>query len=126
MGRAGNKFGITTEIRGILLADERITQLVGDNVFPINAKEGTKGDFITYQRDGYFVERNKMGVHGQACKLFVCAVSENYVRSVRLAESIHEALDKEFTAPDMLIRLEDSTEDSVDGKFIQILLFSIT
>lgn len=126
MGRAGNKFGITTDISSILLSDERITQLVGDNVFPIHAEEGTKGDFITYQRDGYFVERNKMGVHGQACKLFVSAVSDNYVRSVRLAELIHEALDGKFTNPDMLIHLEDSTEDSVDGKFIQILLFSIT
>lgn len=126
MGRAGNKFGITTDISSILLSDERIIQLVGDNVFPIHAEEGTKGDFITYQRDGYFIERNKMGIHKQACKLFVSAVSDNYVRSVRLAELIHEALEGEFSNPAMLIQLEDSTEDSVDGKFIQILLFSIT
>lgn len=126
MARAGNKFGITTEIRGLLLDNERLTQLVGDKVFPISAEKDTEGDFITYQRDGYFVERNKMGVHDQSCKLFVCAVSDDYARSVKLADLIYTILDGEFTDPDMTIHLEDSTEDSVDGKFIQILLFSIT
>ena len=126
MGKADSKFSITTDIISVLSGDERISELVGGNIFPLVAKEGTQGDFITYQRDGYFIDRNKMGVHSQSCKLFVSAVSSSYARSVRLAELIYEALEGEFSGPDMLVHLEDSTEDSVDGKYIQILLFSIT
>lgn len=125
MGKADHKFKITTAIRSLLLDSPNVAALVGRSVFPILAEKGTEGDFITYQRDGYFIERSGMGIVRQMCKVFVSAVSADYERSVALAELIFETLEGSYTEPDMTIRLEDSTEEAVDGKYIQILLFSI-
>lgn len=120
-----NKFKITTEIKNLLLASEKIVALVEDKVFPIIALENTNGDFITYQRDGYKQENTKMGVFRQIPIVFVNAISENYDRSQELASLIYDTLSGKYTNPDMTIKLEDSTEDYVDGKYIQILQFSI-
>lgn len=37
-------------------------EAVGDNVFPLVADEGTEGDYITLQRDGFIQDTTKMGV----------------------------------------------------------------
>ena len=55
-----NMFGITTEIRGMLLDSDDICRLVGQKIYPIVAPDGTDGDFIVYQRDGYKQEYRKM------------------------------------------------------------------
>lgn len=120
-----NMFKITTEVRDILINNLRIAKLVGTNVFPLIAKENTKGDFITYQRDGYKQEYTKMGVAQQVPIVFVSAVSETYSRSQELASLIYETLSGDFANPDIHIELEDSTEDFIDNKYIQVLQFSI-
>lgn len=120
-----NKFKITTEIRAILRESSEITALVGENISPLVSKKGTVGDFITYQRDGYKQEHTKMGVSRQIPIVYVNAVSDDYDRSQDLASLIYEALEGTFTDPDMRIHLEDSAEDYEDGKYIQVLQFSI-
>lgn len=120
-----NKFKITNEVAGILLADGAITALVENRVFPLNAPLDTKGDFIIYMRDEYSIKRGQMRIASQECRVYINAVSTNYNRSQELASLIFTALDGIFSDPDMEIRLEDSTEDYTDGKYIQVLLFSI-
>lgn len=120
-----SKFKVTSEIRAILLADEKIVSLVGDNIFPLNAEKDTKGDFIIYMRDEYSIERCKMGIASQKCNVYINAISASYNRSQDLADLIFNALDGVFKNPDIVIHLEDSTEDYADGKYIQVLLFSI-
>lgn len=120
-----NKFKVTNEVKDILLADPAVVALVGDQIFPLNAPLDTKGDFIIYMRDEYSIERCKMGIVSQKCRIYINAVSTNYNRGQELASLIFAALDGTFTDPDMEIRLEDSTEDYTDGKYIQVLLFSI-
>lgn len=120
-----NKLAITTEVRSIILASEEIAQMIGDKVFPIVAPDGTKGDFIIYQRDGYKQEYTKMGVARQIPTVFVNAISDDYDRSLQLASLVYEALEGDFCKPDMTIHLEDSTEDYSDGKYFQVLQFSI-
>ncbi|WP_106831164.1 tail completion protein gp17 [Parabacteroides pacaensis] len=123
--RGESKFKITNVVREILLDTPEIVALVEDKVFPLIASKNTKGDFIIYQRDEYSVDRTKMGVTSQKCRVYVNAVSEDYDRGQNLAGLIYEALEGDFLEPDMRIRLEDSTEDYEDGKYIQVLLFSI-
>ena len=106
-----NKLAITTEIRSILLDSEEITSLIGKKIFPVVAPLKTEGDFIIYQRDGYKQEYTKMGVARQIPTVFVNAVSDDYDRSLQLASLIYEALEGQFSNPDMTIHLEDSTED---------------
>jgi Fe2+ transport system protein B len=120
-----NMFKITAEVRGILIASEDITKLIGRKVFSIVADENTDGDFIVYQRDGYKQDSTKYGISLQTPIVFVSAVSADYERSIELASLIYDTLSGEFSNPDMHIQLEDSTEDFIDNKFIQVLQFSI-
>lgn len=118
-------FKITTEIRSILLASGEITAVIEEKVFPIIAPENTAGDFIVYQRDGFKQEYTQMGIANQSPLVNVTAVSDNYDRSQNLASLIYDTLSGDFRDPDITIRLEDSTEDFIDNKYIQILQFSI-
>lgn len=118
-------FKITTEVRAILLDNPEVASLVDDKVFPIVAPENTEGDFITYQRDGYKQLYTQFGVAEQVPYVNVVAVSDDYNRSQELASLIYDTLSGDFRNPDITIKLEDSTEDFIDNKFIQVLQFSI-
>lgn len=120
-----NKLLVATDIASILKASAKITDIVGDKIFPLMASEGTKGDFILYKREKYEAEWNKMGKSSDRCEMYINVVSDDYVRCLHVAAAVQEALEGSFSQPDMTIRLLDSTEDYVDKKFIQILLFSI-
>ena len=121
-----NKFKVTNEVRGILLKSKEIVGYVEDKIFPVMAPENTAGDYIIYQRDGYKQEYSKMGVARQTPLVNVIAISEDYGRSQDLASLIYDSLSVAWTDPDMHIQLEDSTEDFIDNKYIQVLQFSIS
>lgn len=120
-----NMFKITTEVRDILLTSDSIKNIVDEKIFPIIAPENTEGDFIVYQRDGYKQDITKMGVYTQKPLVNVIVVSESYARSQDLASLIYDTLSGDFANPDIRIELEDSTEDFIDNKYIQVLQFSI-
>ena len=120
-----NMFKITTEVRAILLASDSVKDIVDEKIFPVIAPENTEGDFIVYQRDGYKQDSTKFGVYRQVPIVNVIAVSENYVRSQELASLIYDTLSGDFTDPDIHIEFEDSTEDFIDNKYVQVLQFSI-
>lgn len=120
-----NKLAVAKEIREILLASEEVSALVGKKIFPIVATGKTEGDFIICQRDGYKQDYTKMGVVRQIPTVFVNVVSDDYDRSIQLASLIYESLEGNFTDPDMTIHLEDSTEDYSEGKYFQVLQFSV-
>lgn len=120
-----NKFKVTTEIRSLLLSSPAISSLVQDKIFPLVAPTDTQGDFIIYQRDGYKTEYTKMGRYMDKPLVYINAVSDDYDRSQEIASVIYDYLEGDFVNPTMRIRLEDSTEDYEDGKFIQVLQFSI-
>lgn len=118
-------FDITTEVRGILLSDKAVRTYIGNKVFPVFAPEGTQGDLIIYFRDKYEIYRTQMGIAEQQCNIYLGIVSDSYDRSQVIAESVFQALEGDFRNPDMSVHLIDSTEDSVDGKYLQLLLFNI-
>lgn len=122
---AEGKFKITTRIRQALLEKKEITDIVDNKVYPIIAPKDTEGDFIIYQRDKYSKEYTKMQIYNQTCHVFVTGVCEKYSTSQELAYQINEALEGIHADLNMDIRLLDSTEDFEDGKYIQVLLFSI-
>lgn len=121
---AENKFKISSVIRDLLLQNDPVNELVSNKIYPLYAPEKTAGDFILYKREEYSVDHTKMGVSGVKCRIFVNAISENYDRSQDLAERIYQALVGTYS-DGMKIKLIDSTEDIVDKKYIQVLLFSI-
>jgi hypothetical protein len=122
---AESKFKITTKVRNSLLACQEITDLTGENIFPVVAPEDTQGDLIVYQRDKYSKKYNKMGIYEQECRVNVAAISEDYDRSQHLAYLVNEALEGIHTDLGMEVYLDDSTEDFEDNKYIQVLSFNI-
>lgn len=120
-----NKLLVTTDVVAILKDSTKITDIVGDNIFPLIAEEGTTGDYILYKREKYDAEWNKMGKTSDKCEVYINVVSDNYERGKIVAAAVQDALEGSFSSPDMTIRLLDSTEDYMDKKFIQVLLFSI-
>lgn len=121
---AENKFKIASVIRDLLLQDDSVKELVANKIYPLYAPEKTVGDFVLFKRDEYSIDRIKMGVSGARCRIFVNAISEDYDRSQEIAERVYKALDGDYS-DGMKIKLIDSTEDTIDKKYIQVLLFSI-
>ena len=113
------------EIRGVLLDDASIMEAVGDNVFPLVADEGTEGDYITLQRDGFIQDTTKMGVARRDQYVYVCVVSADSQRSQDIAGLVVKALEGRYTDPEMEIRLEDDTEEYEAGKYIQVMKFLV-
>ena len=113
------------EIRGVLLDDASIMEVVGDNVFPLVADEGTEGDYITLQRDGFIQDTTKMGVARRDPYVYVCVVSADSQRSQDIAGLVVKALEGRYTDPEMEIRLEDDTEEYEAGKYIQVMKFLV-
>lgn len=113
------------EIRGVLLDDTSIVEAVGDNVFPLVADEGTEGDYITLQRDGFIQDTTKMGVARRDPYVYVCVVSADSQRSQDIAGLVVKALEGRYTDPEMEIRLEDDTEEYEAGKYIQVMKFLV-
>lgn len=121
---AENKFKVGSIIRELLLRDEELAGLVSKKIYPLYAPEKTDGDFILYKRDGHSSAYTKMGKSGTGCKMFVNVVSDDYDRGQDIAERVCKALEGGYS-DGMTINLEDSTEDTVDKKYIQVLLFSV-
>lgn len=113
------------EIRGVLLDDASIMEAVGDNVFPLVADEGTEGDYITLQQDGFIQDTTKMGVARRDPYVYVCVVSADSQRSQDIAGLVVKALEGRYTDPEMEIRLEDDTEEYEAGKYIQVMKFLV-
>lgn len=113
------------EIRGVLLDDASIVEAVGDNVFPLVADEGTEGDYITLQRDGFIQDTTKMGVARRDPYVYVSVVSADSQRSQDIAGLVVKALEGRYTDPEMEIRLEDDTEEYEAGKYIQVMKFLV-
>lgn len=125
MGRADKKFTMITGVVKLLRDSSALAEMIGTKIFPIIAPEGTPGDFIAYQRDGMDIEWTKMGPSLQRSYFYINVVSDDYDRSLKIADIVYDALEGEWQNPDMQIRLTDYVEDYVDKKYLQVLQFSI-
>lgn len=122
------KWYIGNDIRDILLADDAVSNQVGNHIYPIVAAENTIGDFIVYSRQEYTKASVKQGVYQDDCKVAVVAVSDNYDNAIALADKIDLALTGKHTinqSVDVEITLADSSETFDDNKYIETLLFQI-
>ena len=120
-----NPFSATTEIRSLLTADGTLKSLVGSKIYPIVAPEQTEGDFIFYQRGGIKESETKMGTSDMTAIVNIGVISESYERSQQISMAIYQCLEGNYSGDIREIRLQDSTEDLVDKKYIQILQFTI-
>lgn len=125
MAAGDSKFFVISDVFALLRSDSQLQELVGRKIFPIQAPRDTVGDFITVQRDGLLDSQNsKMsGFALLRYGFYIAAVSEDYDRSLEIADRIFHVLNGQHDTCN--IKMEDFAELVVDQKFIQILKFSI-
>ncbi|MFV0326887.1 MAG: DUF3168 domain-containing protein [Bacteroides xylanisolvens] len=121
-----HKIKIAQVVRGLLLADSEIVNLIENKVLPIVAPSGTKGDFITYKRFAYSQEfASKMGLTSETCMIQVECISDDFDRSLDIGYAVCKSIVGRYSNPNMQISIEDSDEDFKDGKYYQIFLFRV-
>ena len=121
-------------VRTQLLSSEDLRVLVGEKIFPLIAPEGTEGDFITVTRTAYGREYDKTGDAHSITTVTVLCVSDDYDRSLQLAEFVDAVLDggrngdigKIFGSSSTSATLDTSEEYFLDGKIVQSLTFAIS
>lgn len=124
------KFSVCTLIRERLLADEKIKELVGTQIYPIVAPEGTEGSYVVYVRDEYSIDRTKTGIAFHNCIVFISCVSSSYDESQKIADAVFQCLDGKYKINTKAqninaIEMIDSTEDYDGDVYIQTLSFLI-
>lgn len=125
MGRADKKFLAIKTIFSLLSNDPTVSSFVGDRIYPLVAPQGSTGDFIAVQRGGYRRDDTKMGIALQASVFYTTAVSEDYDRSLDIADAIYDALEGDHSQHNLRIKLEDYGEEYVDSKYLQVLKFNL-
>lgn len=124
-GRSKAKLKVTRDVRRFLLENEEIKTLILGKIYPLFAPENTNGDFILYMRDGHSTDYTQMGPLSQACRVFINVISDDYDRGLDIAELILSTLEGDHSNG-LRMHLKDSTEDTTDKKYIQVLLFEIS
>ena len=122
------KWYVGDAVRDVLVNDENIQRVVGNNIFPIIAPEGTDGPFILYQRDKYKREYSKMGVYQEECHLIISVISDDYDTGIVIADMVDTALSGTVRTEEgcqFEMTLYDSTEGFDDNKYYEQLVFSI-
>lgn len=125
MARADKKFKAIQDVKLLLSHSSTIQSFVENKIYALVAPLSTEGDFITIRRDGYRRQDTKMGVSLQVSVFYVFAISDDYDRSLDIADAIYDALEGEHPNFDLRIRMEDYAEEYIDQKFVQILKFNL-
>ncbi len=125
MGRADKKFKAIKDIVSLLSEDSTIIRYVESKIFSLIAPQDVEGDFIVLRRDGYARQDTKMGFSLQRSVFYVVVVSEDYDRSLDIAEAAFDVLEGYHPQYDLRINMEDYAEEYGDQKFIQVLQFNM-
>ncbi len=82
------------DVRDVLRTDPTIQELVGENIYPIIAPNGTEGGYILYARDDYSEDLTKMGVVDETASIILNANSTDYDEGLMIAEAIRRVIRK--------------------------------
>lgn len=112
-----------------LSEDEDLIQAVGERIYPLSTLSETSFPFIVYRRNSLVPESTKDRYStGDAVTVEIAVVSDNYLSSVNIAQSVRRALEykwakyEDFSVTDA--RLMSADEDFIEDTFIQRLVFS--
>ena len=117
------KLTIGIYARNRLLADQTISRLVGQRIYPSVAPDKAESPFIVYERDSYLTERNKMGVHLEMAEIVYEVVSDDYDTGLEILLAIRETLQGAHNG--FTFDLVNSVEFYKEQKYRQQLLFTI-
>ncbi len=123
-----SKLSISTELRNLMIANEELTALIENKIYPCTAPETTKGDFILYQRAKGGKVYTDFGAYNENFKVAITVVSDKYPKSLEIVELVNDIIEGEHLNKDnykYTCTLSDSTEYMENKKYVQILLFDI-
>lgn len=122
------KFRAVQYLRERLVADKRVTDLVGNQIYPVVAPQ-VSGSHVVLMRSQYGTEMTKQGLCSVYASVLAEVYSDDYDESVAIAEAIDtaitEATDPIYWDGDVSIEIAGSVEDFYDGKYIQRLEYTI-
>lgn len=116
-------------VRTLLEANDELTSLVGNKIFPVAAQEDTLRPFLIYQRTGLNPAYTKDAREYDSVFMGITIVSETYSGSIAVASAVIKALEHKRGVYAGLniddIMLADSNESADEINYIQDLEFEI-
>lgn len=122
------KWRLAEYIRERLLGSSDMRTLVGEHIYPVYAPD-VEGDFVIITRSSYKARETKFSILEYTTSVIIEAYSDDYARSLDIAEAIDAQLTKiheeEYGKGGVTITIQDSGETLHEGKFVQILEYAI-
>lgn len=115
---------ILKEMFKLLFKNDRLTDLVGNKIYPVIANEDTTFPFITFNRDSVYTEYCKDGRVLDNVTISFNIASTSYEESVEIAEEVRNAIECKRIDNINMIRLTSVSEDFVENTYIQQLQFT--
>ena len=116
-------------INALLSANEEVTRMVGDRIYPLVSKVDSKFPFIVYQRMSCVPTYTKDGLISEEQNYSITVLADTYSDSVELADAVRDALELEqgtFAGQHIRnIKLTSVNESWVSDTFVQELNFII-
>ena len=116
-------------INALLSANEEVTRMVGDRIYPLVSKVDCKFPFIVYQRMSCVTNYTKDGLIAEEQNYSITVLADTYSESVELADAVRDALELErgtFAGQHIRnIALASVSESWVSDTYVQELNFTI-
>ena len=116
-------------INALLSANEEVTRMVGDRIYPLVSKVDCKFPFIVYQRMSCLPTYTKDGLIAEKQNYSITVLADTYSDSVELADAVRDALELErgtFSGQYIRnIKLTSVNESWVSDTYVQELNFTI-
>lgn len=125
-----NSLLITKYIRTILSQDADLMKKISiKQIYPVDAKIGTKFPFAVIIRTGMMDNQSKDGIYEDVITVSIIVVDDNYYGSIDIANEIRNWLEghryKDETINITRMKLNSASEGYYNDAFIQELNFSI-
>lgn len=103
--------GASKYIRTALQAKADVSAKVGNNIFPLVAPSGTKGDYILYAREDYEEKAGQTGTYEEKAAVTLNINSVDYDRGLDIAESVRNVIRELRSLRQYGIKITHSRED---------------
>jgi len=107
----------------LLKEDSELSELVGNNIFPIVAEESVSYPFIIFTRNSLSTEYTKTNVVKDSITFSIAIASKNYSETATIAERIRKILELHRDDYFGRIYLTGVVENFIEDAYIQTLTF---
>jgi hypothetical protein len=114
---------VTKHIYNILIQNEDIKSMVGNNIFPLVAEDNATFPFVIIKRNTVTPNYHKMGVAQDLSTVTIAIVTTAYAQSIEISEKVRSLLENYVGGVFQRIRLQDVNEAYIDDAYVQELNF---